>query len=939
MPSGPRSGERLSARSTPALRGLFLLALCSFLHPAAHAATWYVNDLSVVGDIFTGSTGSDTNPGTAANPFRTITKADSMAVAGDTIIVDAGSYLEAVFLDTNNITLQGAGNATTIDPPGVSTTSGIVAVYLSNCSNVVVRNIRCIGAYYGFYLWNTDSSTLSGVTATANTTGIYLQNGSDSNRITGSTSSSNSLFGFHSRGSSYNTISNCVLASNSNTGIVFDYTSPLGTITGNTVSSSPYGIFVQYSSNTTTISFNAVTLTTTAGIYAQENTGNVIMNNIVNSNSYVGIYLHTETGDSVSNNTASSNSAHGIYTWQNTGTVLDSNVASSNGNNGLYLQNSSGHLVRRNRTSGNGHAGIWLKSTTNSVVTANTIDSNTIYQVVVEFASSSDTITKNNILNPGTGSYIYSGATTGATFDARRNWFGTTDKAAIAGKMSGAQTALMTWEPFRLGIVDTNVGADTVAPATPTAVTVDTTLAGRIRVSWTLPVLDEEGTALTGFSRVRVYRDTNPTKSDWRVDSPDFILTATDTTWNDTTVTLGTSYYYRVTAVDMQGLENEAFFSDTKLGVAPNGTVTITAPLDGHDTTLSPITLSGTSMFSIAGDSVTVYRNGILQSTGVVQGGGGWSCTTSLAAIADSIEARLTRLGVLMDTERIRVDFYGVPSVTISAPTAGHDTNVSIITVSGTTSQTSLGDSIGLYRNGIHQSTTTVSSTGSWSCTTSLGAIGDSINARLITSLRDTANDTIHINFYNGPVWFVNDASTVGDSFTSSIGRDTGRGDSSAPFRTIAKALSRAQARETIYVDRGTFTESVVFLVDSTTLIGAGDETTIVDPPGESTTGGIYAFNLTGRRATVIRDVQATGAEVGFRMSNTDSSLIESSYARLNSFGVDLEGGSDFNLIRNVRAERNSAYGYYLGSSSNNIIRGGRADTNTTTNVLISTSA
>ncbi|MEK8022914.1 MAG: hypothetical protein AAB229_03815, partial [Candidatus Hydrogenedentota bacterium] len=959
----------------------------------------------------------------------------------------------------------------------------------------------------------------------------------------------------------------------------------------------------------------------------------------------------------------------------------------------------------------------------------------------------------------GSGSYLYNAATSGATFDLRRNWYGTTSQSTINAKVTGSAASLLTWQPLRLGPVDTFL-VDTVAPATPTSLTTDTSQAARVIVTWTLPVLDEEGSALTGFSRVRVYRDTNPTKSDWRADSPDFTLAATDTTWNDTTVTVGSTYYYRVTAVDTAGLENEAFFSDTKMAYVAPGTCAIATPLDNYDTNRNLITLTGTSGFTNAGDSVTVYRNGIAQSTGIVAGGGGWSCTALLSAKGDSIEARLTRLGTFMDSNKIRINFYdtpvadlltpandhdtnvrivtltgtttlstvgdsvavyrngifqsttavsaggtwscttsfagrgdsvvalivnrfndqsrdthrinwfdtpgvdilipptghdtnirvftlsgttvltvagdsigvyrngihqstttvsaantwscttsiaakgdsivafvvnrfrnsggethaynffdtptidivapvnnhetvvvvftisgtstlstagdsvgvyrngihqstttvsaggawscttsisavgdsvrayitsrflnqgadthrfdyydsplidiltplnnhetnvrvitltgttalssvgdsvgvyvngvlqctglvqmgqtwsctaslqgladsvrvtvynrvggfgqdtqviyfydtpvvdiltpptnhdtnvmvftltgtttltvigdsvgvyrngihqstttvgaggawscttsvaargdsvralvvnrfrnmgqethrinfhGTPVIDILTPLAGHDTNIAVIMITGTTTLTFPGDSVGVYRNGIHQSTTTVSSTGTWSCTTSLGAIGDSINARVITMLRDTGHDTIHINFYDGTVWFVNDASTVSDSFTSAIGRDTGRGDSLAPFRTIAKALSMVASNETIYVDRGTFTESVVFLVDSTAIIGVGDDTTIVDPPGESTTGGIYAFNLTGRRATLIRNVQATGAEVGFRLSNSDSSLIESSYARLNSFGVDLEGGSDSNLIRNVRAERNSAYGY-----------------------------
>jgi hypothetical protein len=54
-------------------------------------------EVSAVGQTYYVSTsGNDANPGTQAAPFRTIQKATNTAVAGDTVIVNAGTYNEVV---------------------------------------------------------------------------------------------------------------------------------------------------------------------------------------------------------------------------------------------------------------------------------------------------------------------------------------------------------------------------------------------------------------------------------------------------------------------------------------------------------------------------------------------------------------------------------------------------------------------------------------------------------------------------------------------------------------------------------------------------------------------------------------------------------------------------------------------------------------------------
>jgi hypothetical protein len=59
---------------------------------------WYVNDGSNSGSVFTSAAGNNANPGTAALPIRNIQTAIDLAVGGDTIYVDAGTYVELVTL-------------------------------------------------------------------------------------------------------------------------------------------------------------------------------------------------------------------------------------------------------------------------------------------------------------------------------------------------------------------------------------------------------------------------------------------------------------------------------------------------------------------------------------------------------------------------------------------------------------------------------------------------------------------------------------------------------------------------------------------------------------------------------------------------------------------------------------------------------------------------
>ncbi|MCZ2299372.1 MAG: DUF1565 domain-containing protein [Chitinophagales bacterium] len=90
--------------------GYYLFMLFSFVLSFTNVksqTTYYVNDASLVGDVISTAIGSDLNAGTANAPFATLTKANSVAVSGDIIIADAGTYEENGFTIKSGVTLSG----------------------------------------------------------------------------------------------------------------------------------------------------------------------------------------------------------------------------------------------------------------------------------------------------------------------------------------------------------------------------------------------------------------------------------------------------------------------------------------------------------------------------------------------------------------------------------------------------------------------------------------------------------------------------------------------------------------------------------------------------------------------------------------------------------------------------------------------------------------
>ncbi|MCW3094391.1 MAG: repeat-containing protein [Chthonomonadaceae bacterium] len=201
-----------SLLSLASVVGLLLLAAI------AQAADYYVD----------AGFGNDANPGTQAQPFKTIQIGINTAAANDTLFVAAGTYREALVWSSKDLTLQGVGVGQSIlDPstahggPGgvcLSTTSLTSAASLSGFT---IQGGRGTGPVIGGGISNNASSpTISNCLFTGNFSarggGIGNSNGSSptiSNcTITNNTAASGG--GMYNDTGSNPTLSNCSITSN-----------------------------------------------------------------------------------------------------------------------------------------------------------------------------------------------------------------------------------------------------------------------------------------------------------------------------------------------------------------------------------------------------------------------------------------------------------------------------------------------------------------------------------------------------------------------------------------------------------------------------------------------------------------------------------------------------------------------------------------------------
>jgi|LGVF01.1.fsa_nt_gb parallel beta-helix repeat protein len=274
----------------------------------------------------------------------------------------------------------------------IDSSSNAGTVYCINCDNITVTDLTLTKNSRGIYFYNTKNSSIqNNHISNKHWIGINLLY-SYNNVIIGNTATNNS-FGISLDYSSSNTITGNN-ATNNYKGICLGYSSN-NTISGNTATNNRYGIHLGYSSSNNTITGNNATNSSYYGISLDSSGNNNVTNNNIN-----GIYILSSSNNTISGNIATNN-MYGIRLYESSNNVLINNNATNNDAYGIYLLSSSGNNTISGNTAANNNIGIFLYESSNNTITGNNAsnNSNNYYGLYIDYSSNniiiSNTYTKN----------------------------------------------------------------------------------------------------------------------------------------------------------------------------------------------------------------------------------------------------------------------------------------------------------------------------------------------------------------------------------------------------------------------------------------------------------------------------------------------------------------------------------------------------------------
>ena len=191
--------------------------------------------------------------------------------ANTTLKADIGPCSgEGLIFAASGITLNCAGYS--ISGKGVD-----AGVNLAGHTKVTVENCNVTGFLEGFYLPNSNSSTLSRNTASSDgNDGFYLTSSSSMNFLVGNLADKN-LYGFSLYSSSYNSLIGNTAYSNSYSGIYLSSSSGNSLTENNASDNGHYGLELGMASNSNILTGNTANSNTGTGFIINGSTKNSIM--------------------------------------------------------------------------------------------------------------------------------------------------------------------------------------------------------------------------------------------------------------------------------------------------------------------------------------------------------------------------------------------------------------------------------------------------------------------------------------------------------------------------------------------------------------------------------------------------------------------------------------------------------------------------------------
>ena len=293
----------------------------------------------------------------------TYTLTDNITSSADGIVVERDN----IIIDGAGCTLQGSG------------TWGSKGIDLSERSNVSIRNICVKKFLYGFFLYFSSNSNVTG------------------NNIT-----NNNEFGIYAYSSSNNNIVENNITNNSN-GIVLAFSSDNNSVAGNNIINNKKGITLSKSSSDRLVA----NLFIGGSLSVYESYNNVVKDNWVNGKPVVylenvsnikvhdaGQVILVNCSNILIENFTLSETNLGVELWKTTNsTIIGNNI--TNNWNGIVLYYSSNNSVSKNNITNNSE-GIYLSYSLGNRITENNITAND--SVGIDLGDSSNNDINGNII-------------------------------------------------------------------------------------------------------------------------------------------------------------------------------------------------------------------------------------------------------------------------------------------------------------------------------------------------------------------------------------------------------------------------------------------------------------------------------------------------------------------------------------------------------------
>jgi parallel beta-helix repeat protein len=362
---------------------------------------------------------SDSGNGTTT-PFCTISRAASLALAGDSVVVEAGDYREQVTptndgMATAPLTFRANGVArvigtTNLSNPALWTATSTSAWRTPLTSASPVTQVLRDGARLAAASSATTTTAGSFFFDAAGST-LYVDLGGSNPGSSGAIEASTRTYGFKLWSSDSVVVDGFSFVGQNGVGVSIQDSAGMVVSSVRVTSASSYGISSDRSTGTR-VSGSTSTGNGSIGIRVSSGSGAVIAGNTVSANGYHGISIQGSTGASVAGNVAHDNAhptqrlAAGIdLSLGSTGATVEDNTSYSNQDSGIEIYtDSTNATVRRNLAYDNGDHGLDCLRSAGDRVIGNTVVGNSAAGINLEGGCSGAVVANNISVDNAVGS-------------------------------------------------------------------------------------------------------------------------------------------------------------------------------------------------------------------------------------------------------------------------------------------------------------------------------------------------------------------------------------------------------------------------------------------------------------------------------------------------------------------------------------------------------